>query len=537
MAHADYSRASANSAASILCSYLAESGQTLSPTSAVDICELLSLADLVDIKLSARPLRNALSAHAITLKQSHALEVLARIAGHDCYMRARQDSVEPASVYVVVCSVEGRHRQPATFPSIGEAVTAMLGTAIDHIPSRNQIAFCSMSRYASGVQLEVSQHSGPCFTVRLLKFREDSLNSNSLVPLPVGEESLRIALRKIVGGIEQARPSTLVLRGTVASTLPPSYCAAFHLTALTSRTARLVSDERELFLLLDAADCDQIRSGHGDCIVEGREESFRVAVVWGDVTGVNQEGRKTELLSTMQSVFARYTRYRCALAGSVSDALLAVSGSQHIAWGAHADYAVIESLAAKSGMTVADLAERAGVHFRDVMRIKDFELAPPPLVIEIAAALGVAPNKLLMKRENSLGFSAESADQFLKMVAGAMAYRCIEGDSVAPSQFADSKRLLETAKDIAEIVAFDSSNFSNVQDEKDEPTSRHEAMAADLLDDARECSIKLIYSREVQFVPTGNEAERGGGFLAMNVLTICAERSDGAKPAMWSAID
>lgn len=537
MAHADSTRASAQTAATVLCSYLAAKGQSLAPASAIDICERLSLAGQNDIKPLARPLRVALSEHAITLKQSHALEVLARIAGHDCYMRAKQASAESAAVHVVLCSVDGAMRPPRAFPSIGEAVTAVLGTAIEHIPSRNQSAFCTMSRFESGVQLEVSQQGGSWFTVQLVRFREDGLSSESVVSLPLGDESLQVALRKIVGGIEHARPATLVVRGTVAKTLPPTFCAAFHLTALKSRTARLVADERELFLLFDATGCDRIRSEHGDCVVEGRDESYRVEVTWVDVTGAEQQGRKAELTTTMQNVFDRYTRYRQALPGTVSEALLSVGGSSNSGWSAHADYKVIESLSAEYGMTIADLAAKAGVEFRDVMRIKDFELAAPALVIELAVALTVAPNKLLLKREHSLGFSANNAEQFIRMVSGAMAYRCVEGHSLRASHLAEAQRLLETAKDIAEIIAFDSSDFAMIDgDEREEPTSRHDAMAAELLENARACGLKLLFSREVEFLPTGNKAV-DGGFLAMNVLTICAERSDGAKPAMWSAID
>ncbi|MGF6571640.1 hypothetical protein ABH945_003761 [Paraburkholderia sp. GAS333] len=537
MAHADSLRASAQSAATVLCSYLAAKGQTLALASAIEICNRLPLAGQNDIKPLARPLRVALSEHAITLKQSHALEVLARIAGHDCYMRAKQASAEPAAVYVLLCTVDGTMRPPTGFPSIGEAVTAMLGTAIELIPSRSQSAFCTMSRYESGVQLEMSQQSGSWLTIQLIKFREDSLSRESVVPLPLGEESLRVALRKIVGGIEHARPATLVVRGTVADTLPPTFCAAFHLTALTNRAARLVSDERELFLLFDATGCDRIRSDHGDCIVEGRDESYRVEVAWVDVTGADQQGRKTELTTTMQSVFDRYTRYRQALPGTVSEALLSVGGSSNLGWSAHADYKVIESLSAEQGKTIADLAAMVGVEFRDVMRIKDFELAAPSLIIELAVALTVAPNKLLLEREHSLGFSADNAEQFTRMVSGAMAYRCIEGDSLGALHLAEARRFLETAKDIAEIIAFDSGDFAMMDgDEATEPTSRHDAMAAELLEDACACGVKLIFSREVEFVPTGNKTV-DGGFLAMNVLTICAERSDGAKPAMWSTID
>lgn len=123
MAHADFSRASAQSAANILCSYLAAQGHTLVQQDAADICEALALATMADIKASARPLRDALRERDIDLKQSHALEILAHIAGHDCYMRAKQAVAEPRAVHVLLCTVDGETRQPKAFASIGKCIT------------------------------------------------------------------------------------------------------------------------------------------------------------------------------------------------------------------------------------------------------------------------------------------------------------------------------------------------------------------------------------------------------------------------------
>jgi hypothetical protein len=221
MAHADFSRASAQSAANILCSYLAAHGHTLAQKDAADIFESLALLTMVDIEALARPLRDALRERDINLKQSHALEVLARIEGHTCYMRAKQPAAEPDAVHVLLCTVDGEMRQPQAFASIGETITGMLTTAIGLMPSRGQHAYCKLSRYPSGFKLEVSQVNGPWFTVQLVKFCEDSLNTENLVPLPVGEDALRTALRKVVENIAQARPATLVVRGAIADTLPP----------------------------------------------------------------------------------------------------------------------------------------------------------------------------------------------------------------------------------------------------------------------------------------------------------------------------
>lgn len=538
MAHDDFSRATAQSAANILCSYLASHGLVLANRLAVGICDALALTQMTDIKASARPLRGALAEHGISLKQSNALEVLARVAGHTCYMRAKQATAEPNAAHVVLCTVDGAVRQPQAFASIGETITGMLTTVIELMPSRRQPSFCKISRYPSGFQLEVSQLNAPWFTVQLVKFREDSLNSNSLVPLSVDEDALRLALRKIVASIEQARPATLVLGGAVADALPPWYSAAFHVTALLARTARVVSDERELFLMLDASGCDNLRTKRGDLFIDGREESFRVELVWVDMTGKDAAARSVETASTMKAVFRRYMRYRNALSGSVSEALLAIGGSGSSNWHARASFGAIESLATERTMTIGELASKAGVAFRDVKRLQDFELATPALIVKLALALDAAPSDLLVQRESSLGFAADSGEQFIKMVSGAMAYRSREGNSLQTGDLDDARRVLETAKDIAEIASFESGEFADViAGSFDERNGRYESMAQELLDDANACGIKLIFSRDVEFVQTGNKAAEDGGYMAMNVLTICAERIDGAISAMWTPIN
>jgi hypothetical protein len=537
MTSADLSRADAQSAANILCSYLSEQGHALRLEIAVDICQALALATMVDIKSMARPLRDALSEHAIRLKQSHALEVLARVAGHSCYMRAKQASAEPLATHVILCAVDGEMHEPRASASIGEAVTSLLTTALGLIPSRTRPAFCKVSRHPSGLQLEVSQVDAPWFMVQLVKFREDSLASENLVLQPIGDDVLRVALRKVIANIEQARPTALVLNGAVPESLSPWYCAAFHLTALRSRTARIVSDERELFLMLDATGCDRFRAEHGSFYFEGRDESFRVEVAWVDMTGKDAEAKKADAASTLKSVFQRYLRYRQALPGNVSDALLAVGGAGNSTWHAPASYQRIEALATERAMTIAALASKAEVPFREVKRLQDFELAAPALIIKLALALNVAPGELLTQHENGLGFAADTGEQFLKMVSGAMAYRCLEGNSLRNADFDDARRLLETAKDIAEIAAFETGEHANSSNSFDEPPPRFERMAQELLEDANSCGIKLIFSREVEFVQTGKRTSSDAGFMAMNVLTICAERTDGATSAMWTSID
>jgi hypothetical protein len=80
---------------------------------------------------------------------------------------------------------------------------------------------------------------------------------------------------------------------------------------------------------------------------------------------------------------------------------------------------------------------------------------------------------------------SDTGGQFMKMVSGAMAYRCIEGNSLRKDDLDDARRVIETAKDIAEIAAFKTGEFANgFGDSFDEPGTRYETMAQELLDDA-----------------------------------------------------
>ena len=165
-------------------------------------------------------------------------------------------------------------------------------------------------------------------------------------------------------------------------------------------------------------------------------------------------------------------------------------------------------------------------------------MAAPELVVKLASALRVAPNRLLADRETNLGFATSNGREFMKMVSGAMAYRRLEGQSLRSGDLDEARRLLELAQDVSEVAAFELSEFAGamVDAPKNEPNARYEVMTQEVSDDAKACGIKVIFSREVQFVQTGSATVKDGGFMPMNVLTICAERIDGAIPAIWTSI-
>ncbi|MEX3981854.1 glyoxalase superfamily protein [Paraburkholderia sp. EG287A] len=535
MAHAEPPRAQAHTAAHILSTYLAEHGHVLAPHDAVEICDALALAEVDDIKAFAKQLRDELNKYGIVIKHTNALEVLARVAGYACYMRAKRATAGPTVVNILFSTIEGDSREPRVFPSLGELVTALLSTAIGLVPARNEPAFCRIRKYASGFQVEVSQQKAPWFALQFVRFREDSLNTEDLVAMPLEDEAFRTAIRKIVGSIEQARPAALVMGGEVGETLSPYYCAAFHVTALGSRIERTVADERELFVYLDAVGCNNLSFEHGTSILYGASERFSVEPVWFDQTGQDTSVHRVDGGNTMKSVFQRYLRFRQALPGTVAQALVAVGGSKESSWHARPSFETIEKLASDQQLSIAELARKAGVAFRDIKKVQEFELADGSLVLRVAAALDVEPESLLTQNGTSIGFSAENGEQFMKMVSGAMAYELLEGESLKPEDLEEMQRLLETARDIAELSAFEDSDFGG-SFSADGSLPRHEKMAQELLDDAAAAGIKLILNRHVRFMKMAERTKSGDDYLAMNVLTICAERFDMAKPAIWSPL-
>jgi hypothetical protein len=71
----------------------------------------------------------------------------------------------------------------------------------------------------------------------------------------------------------------------------------------------------------------------------------------------------------------------------------------------------------------------------------------------------------------------------------------------------------------------------------DEPLTEESLrfMADELMANAKQAGLKLIFVREVEFRRVGELPSGGADYMTFNVLTICVERSDGAVRAMWKS--
>src|SRR5690606_26964685 len=88
-------------------------------------------------------------------------------------------------------------------------------------------------------------------------------------------------------------------------------------------------------------------------------------------------------------------------------------------------------------MSVAELARAIGVSYRDIFRLRDYEMADAELVMNMASALDLTPTDLLKETTGTLGFEIENGEMLLRMAAGAQSYGSLVGESVSPALAAD----------------------------------------------------------------------------------------------------
>jgi hypothetical protein len=536
MARHDDSRAhSAQTPASILVQYVADKGYALDLTVAASLCESLHLPGATDLKKKAKELKAALAAEGIDLKHTNALEIIAQLVGFSSWMRAKTTSSQyRAAVYALQTNIEGIAQAPELFESIGEAVSATLEKAIALISSRTEPAFCALRRSPRSFVLEVSQATGTWFALDVVSLnKEKVLEGSELEFISFQENSLRLALERIVTNIEQARPGALVVYGVIPANLNPCHYAAWSLTSVGSAVQRVVTDERELFLLLEAIGCSAADFAHGMHRFVGTTETFEITRMWVESSG-NASTQDTLEAHEIKQLLQRFNRWRSALPGTVANALQAIgSGGRTQGWTVSIDFAKLEAAVGKHNLTVADLAKVASVAYRDLLRIRDYQLAEPELVLKVASALHMSPELLRKDQDTGLGFAVDKGTQLMQLCGGAHGYRVVLGNSITPELEDTASELMRTCTELSDLAAMDKT-WADPEGEIQEGGLAD--AADDVLGQIREAGLRLIIGRDIRFMRSGPPDDTDRGFVAMNTVTFCAERLGAATHAMWHPV-
>jgi len=533
MAHPHSS--SAESSATILVRYLADRNLVLDLGTAARILDAADLHSTTDMKRRARSLKTALASAHIELKHTHVLELVAKLEGYASWMRAKVASTQHTDrVYFLQTVVEGVTQGHTVSESISDAVSTLLRQTIDLIPTRAEPAFCELKRNSQTIVLDVSQANAPWFSLSIVAMNKWQAHKNGqAVVAPFDEAEQRQALLRIRDNIGQARPGALVLRGSVSERLGPCHYAVWELTSLKGSLQRIISDERELFLMFDAIACASVEQTHGALRFIGANDSLDATRVWVDSAG---SGSRTDPYTQQeaQQDLQRFLRWRRALPGSVTSAFQAIAqGRGSKEWVVKVDYEKLEAQLQQRELSAAELARAIGVPYRDIFRLRDYEMADAELVLNMASALDVTPPDLLKETEGTLGFEIDNGEMLLRMATGAQTYGSLVGASVSPALAADVRVQLHNCIDWLEVAAMDAVTDGPIE-------RRSEAELAQSLDgilnDLRQAGLFLIAGRDIRFVNPYQDAEGKQKFIPLNALVLSVDHRDATTRALWQPV-
>jgi hypothetical protein len=396
MAHAEHSRANAQSAASTLVDFLTRAGHTLSLVAAGKICEELSLLSPSDLRKDAQTLRVALDRHGIRLRHTHTLEAVARMAGHSSWMRANVSLTETSSSsYQTALAVEGVPAAARVFHALSEAVSSVLEEVIAGIASRNEPAFCELFRTETLIRLDVKQQSKPWFSIEITRVvRTGHAASAEPDVLPFEADDMRRALLRLGKNIEQARPATLVIHKDVAEALPPWLHARWFVKELSSGFAHVDPDEKALFMWLSIMQFDGVEHADGVPRLKRATGPALVERGWFDAQG-NCVAREPASHPLLLELMRRYNRNHAALPEPLVVAILNVADdtARSEKGEAFLDERRLESALTAKHWTKVTLAQQAGLTYKAVHQLSDRTLNAPS-IIRIANLLGVQPGSL-----------------------------------------------------------------------------------------------------------------------------------------------
>jgi len=523
---------SAESSATILVRYLADRAVTLDLGTAARILDAADLQRTTNMKRRARSLKDALATAHIELKHTHVLELVAKLEGYASWMRAKVASIQHTDcVYLLQTTIEGVVQGGELLDSVADAASAMLRKAIDLIPTRAEPAFCALKRTPQSVLLEVSQANGPWFSVAIVAMTKHHAGTPGwIVATSFDETQLRRALARVGDNIEQARPGTLVIHGALSERLGPCHYAVWKLTSLTGSLQRIITDERELFLMLDSIACTSVEQVHGAPRFVGANDSFDVERVWVDSAGADSHADVYTLEEARQEL-RRFLRWHHALPGSVTSAFQSIAqGSDAKDWMVKVDYEKLNTQLQQREMSVAQLARTIGVSYRDIFRLRDYEMADAELVLKMAAALVLTPAGLLKETQETLAFEVENGERLLRMAAGAQSYGSVIGESVSPALLPDVRVQLQNCIDLLEVLAMPA-------DMEEGNAGRSEIALVqsldDILNDMRQAGLFLIAGRDIRFVNLSHDAGGKQQFVPLNTLILSVDHRDATTLALW----
>lgn len=504
----------------VLITFLECANPTLSESGAKAICASLDLNENSDFKAKAKILREELARHGIHLKQTNALEALARMAGFTSYMRAkealaRQTGEFSREGFLLRLQITGEHPQQfRPYASLPEAANVVVEEIAAHLTIPREPVFCELRRTPQAITIEISRAVGPWLLVELLPY---SHVAGKLEVAEFDAESQKVFLERVLRLLERGRPGTLALYGVIPQTRAPWNYAGFTVKFAESGVEKFLPNERELFLLLDSLNTEQSELINGEVHFTGSAGPATLRLAW---SRFDEEAPNPAEFSPAghQTLVERFRQWRRSLGMPVREAVVQVlTGSPDATATQPLNAYLVSGTREKKGMSRKDLAVRAGLTEQDVQRIEKFGFASEQSILSLANALELDPNALVNKPNGQVGLKITEAQHLLNALKNAQHIAAHYPEELEGAAVSFIKATAVELQELGDLLAIGTSEFY-AEDSKEpfseEPLLEH---AQYLLDSIHDKGLQLIASRGLTFTKGVGQAASAGGVPLQSV--------------------
>jgi transcriptional regulator with XRE-family HTH domain len=522
-------RASALPPEELLKSLLASAAVAVSIEQAKTICVEAGLLNGGKTRTLARRLEREVAKLGFQLRHNYAMDVVSQITGKPVRRSPQSEKVNARPMFQFFVSVEGLEVASFSFDNLGDALDALLETVVVRMPDPQEPGIARLMKLPSALSIDIRLAESSWFEVSIFCFREDSCVSGDLTPIFLDDDELRAAFRRTVAFLGEVRPALLIRAGAVPQTVPPWAIAWFQLISVEDERRYPWSGEEGLFVFFDSHECDRVEIKNGIAYVHGRDGTYRIECKWRDVAFARRD--KTycvEVTEGVQDVWSRYLKYREAIGQSVQSALASIAGHHGSFWSLVIDHDAMYMLMQQHKLDARQLAQKAGVAYREVKALDEKKHADPHLIAKLATALNVEPDRFLELDQRAAGFVAIDLEVFIELVKGTSEVLAVKGDSLGEVEEGKVSILLERMSLLAEHVALALREASTISPDS-ETLKRVDGELASLIGESERHGIQFVFFHVPRFVKRDVPTIDTLAFRAINVLVIRAERGNSLR--------
>ncbi|SAK48770.1 hypothetical protein AWB80_01264 [Caballeronia pedi] len=500
MSASDSPRGPMPSPGETLRAYLIAEGRQISLTQAARVWAATIVEHDNHAVAIASRLNSELRKLGVQLTADGALRVVERVFGDNlaslAHLSVNETKAEPR--YMLVMSVWEAEVERQTFTTFSEAITVLVDEVIHSMPSTSETALCQVTRYPSGLNIDISPYRSDNVEFVLRRFLKGE--NGDPVPCEMDQEDLRFASQQLLQKLSYARPTLIFNDAAVPPCLKPSYVARFYITELETGFAFARIQEATLFQIFVWFRCECSERTKGRWIVRSKAEAFRIDICWIDGRSTRAEPREVEEESPDQIGEDIWERY-CDFAESIDRPIDWIRRALEVAdrtnfefddrWCAVIDKRAVYQAMKEQNLNGLQLVRAADISEDLISETGSLLRVSPDTVLKLADVLNVEPVQILDDVENRQQWVlATTLEAFERVATEATSFEIASSFGVHPLAAA----LLTRARDLARRLIFESKLGLN-----DSPSETIRDAVFDLIAEAGEAGLLLLLSRRISF--------------------------------------